>query len=519
VSGIAAGALSGVLVAEAYRLEELIGVGGMGEVYKALHVRTGVLVAVKLLRHDAVGSPEAWERFRRERDLSARLGDHPHLLSILDAGRHGDRAYLVMPLVEGTSLARLVEERGALPPDQASDYIRQAALGLQHAHEAGLVHRDIKPANLLLALPEGRVRVADWGLVRAAQVEAITVPGLPLGTPEFMAPEQALAAHAVDIRADVYGLGATLYCLLTARAPRREFARWVSMGLPPLPPGFAAVLKRMTAHHPGGRYPNPARVAQALAPFAARHGAPPSGTDPAGPGDRGGSPQNRAGAVRGPLVYLYRRLWVGTAVPFLNALSRRIGMLQPSLWRQKAASWVPAWSGVGVQTWSALVLAATAAVILLFLVLGLVRAGARASAGAPPPVAKATQAVREVPVARTEGSRPSPSDPRVDVYLFEHKHYVYELPAPGFAASQLHVEVHCDPSTGEPKLHIIGSRTPADPDEDKSFLRGENPEQPDFHLEIPLPAHLAAVEPECLYRHGILTIRFPLPAPKFYQVH
>src|SRR5262249_19507982 len=126
--------------------------------------------------------------------------------------------------VEGTDLSRLVKERGPLRVEQASDFVRQAALGLQHAFERGMVHRDVKPSNLMLT-PSGQVKVLDLGLARLAKASdetdsgTVTELGAMMGTPDFMAPEQTLDAHEVDIRADIYSLGCTLYFLLTGQAP------------------------------------------------------------------------------------------------------------------------------------------------------------------------------------------------------------------------------------------------------------------------------------------------------------
>src|SRR4029077_15255426 len=161
---------------------------------------------------------------------------HPHIVRALDADRAGDLRLLVMEFVEGETLSQVLERKGPLPVREACDYVRQAALGLQHAHEQGMVHRDIKPHNLMRT-HDGRVKVLDFGLARfaseadlgppadpsgstpgpaeGASVEGpATAPGTTLGTPDFMAPEQADDARAAGVRADVYSLGCTLYFLL-----------------------------------------------------------------------------------------------------------------------------------------------------------------------------------------------------------------------------------------------------------------------------------------------------------------
>jgi serine/threonine protein kinase len=219
-----------------------------------------------------------------------------------------------MEFVEGTSLARLVAEGGPLPVAVACDYTRQAALGLQHAFEQGMVHRDVKPPNLMLT-PGGQVKILDFGLARfvsesappagAALPEAavVTPPpeavatasgvtddpaggpltrvGTVMGSPDYMAPEQLADPHGADIRADVYSPGCTLYHLLAGRPPfegtvaqklraqEREQPRPIAQVRPDVPAGLAAVLDRLLAKDPARRYQTPAEVAQALAPFAA----------------------------------------------------------------------------------------------------------------------------------------------------------------------------------------------------------------------------------------------------------
>ena len=182
-------------------------------------------VALKLLHQELLTDSEAVARFCREIQVLSRL-DHPNVVHAFDAGSAGSSYFLAMEYVEGTDLARLVKQCGPLPVMQACAYVRQAALGLQHAHERGLVHRDIKPHNLILSLREGRIKVADLGLARlprAANEEATAaltggqqggsltpVGAVMMGTLDYLAPEQALDFHKADIRADIYSLGCTL---------------------------------------------------------------------------------------------------------------------------------------------------------------------------------------------------------------------------------------------------------------------------------------------------------------------
>src|SRR5262249_17860376 len=190
----------------------------------------------------------------------------------------------VMEFVEGTDLAKLVKQQGPLPVALACDCVRQAALGLQHAHEHGMVHRDIKPQNLMRT-PSDQVKILDFGLaLLASEVgshDAATTFGTALGTADYIAPEQAHDAHTADIRADIYSLGCTLYFLLAGHPPFPDGSLMQKLTAhaqhsptplatirPDLPHGLARVLDRMMAKDPALRYQTPAEVAQALTPFA-----------------------------------------------------------------------------------------------------------------------------------------------------------------------------------------------------------------------------------------------------------
>jgi WD40 repeat protein len=266
-----------------YRVAGLLGAGGMGAVYKAEHLVMERAVALKVISRSLIARPAVVERFRREVRAAARLS-HPNIVAAYDADQAGDTHFLVMEYVEGTTLARLVQEQGPLPVALACEYARQAALGLQHASEHGMVHRDVKPQNLMLTL-QGQVKILDFGLARLASelapAEAVTASGLMLGTADYIAPEQADDPHKADIRADIYSLGCTLYFLLTGQPPFPEGTlmqkllahgkrtpRLISSFRNDLRPGLDRVLDRMTAKEPARRYQTPAEVAQALAPFA-----------------------------------------------------------------------------------------------------------------------------------------------------------------------------------------------------------------------------------------------------------
>ncbi|MCC6419073.1 MAG: protein kinase [Gemmataceae bacterium] len=274
-----------------YQLLHPVGRGGMGVVYKALHPFLKREVVLKVLPPERLRKPQAVARFRREMEAVGKL-QHPNIVQATDAGESDGQHFLVMEHVEGCDLARLVRKRGPLPVADACEAIRQAALGLQHAHEHGLVHRDIKPSNLLVT-PAGQVKVLDLGLalLRGEMAEGeLTEVGQIMGTLDYMAPEQAFDAHCVDGRADVYSLGCTLFFLLAGRPPydgseyRQALKKMLAHAggpipaLPPLrpdaPAGLEAVLQRLLAKKPADRFATPADVATALAPFCAGHDLP-----------------------------------------------------------------------------------------------------------------------------------------------------------------------------------------------------------------------------------------------------
>ena len=278
-------------VADKYKVLDLLGEGGMGRVYLCEQLLLERLVAVKQLQTGADTIPGATERFLREAVAVAAL-DHPNICRIYDADRTADGLYLVGEYIDGANLHQVVARAGPLPPGRAANYVRQAALGLQHAHERGLVHRDIKPGNLMVDRTGG-VKVLDMGLARffdARRNQDLTGrfdSRNVLGTAEFIAPEQAMNSSAVDIRADIYSLGCTLYFLLLGRFPydtgtpmeklkkhqTEPFDR-VDSQRPDVPAGLLRVLDVMVAKSPAERYPDPAAAAAALDPWAAPSSAP-----------------------------------------------------------------------------------------------------------------------------------------------------------------------------------------------------------------------------------------------------
>ena len=310
----------------------------MGQVFKARNWKLGRIVAIKLIRKERLVGGDVVRRFHREIRAVAAL-DHPNVIRAYDADEADGVHFLVMEYAEGKDLARLVKEQGPLPVARACDCARQAALGLQHAYERGLVHRDVKPQNLLLT-PSGVVKVLDLGLARLGHDDAdeevtslVTREGTFMGTPDYTAPEQTLNAHGVDIRADLYSLGCTLYFLLTGRPPfaggslGEKIAKHQSLApepverlRPEVPPALAAVVRRLLAKRPEDRFQTPAEAAAALAGCLAEPGAaatvaegPPPGVLASGAAEETSSGWSELGAEprsggrrlrRGPRLWL-----------------------------------------------------------------------------------------------------------------------------------------------------------------------------------------------------------------------
>ena len=203
----------------------------MGDVYKATHRMMDRTVALKIIKRELMQNSQAVDRFHREVKAAAKLS-HPNIVTSHDAEQAGDVHFLVMEYVDGVNLSQIVKDQGALAVAEACDYIRQVSIGLQHAHERGMVHRDIKPHNLMVT-KDGTVKVLDFGLASLAPETVfgpetnegcgdLTAAGAIMGTPDFISPEQADDARTADIRSDIYSLGATLYFLLSGQAPFSE---------------------------------------------------------------------------------------------------------------------------------------------------------------------------------------------------------------------------------------------------------------------------------------------------------
>lgn len=271
-----------------------LGEGGMGQVYKARHRLMDQVVALKLIHSNNLNRTDALDRFHREIRALSKL-THPNIVRAQYADVVDGKHFLVMEYVPGPNLAEVIRDRGPLPINEACSYIRQAALGLHHAHLQGLVHRDIKPSNLLVA-PGGLVKILDLGLalIREGPAEAteeLTATGQVFGTYDYMAPEQWDDSHTVDIRADLYSLGCTLYFLLTGRAPfsgpefdtaLRKMKAHTQKPIPSMrsvrlevPELLDELVMKLLAKNPDDRLKDPAQVAAALQPFTEGFAGPP----------------------------------------------------------------------------------------------------------------------------------------------------------------------------------------------------------------------------------------------------
>ena len=307
-----------------YKVLERLGFGGNGTVYLCEHLVVKRRVAVKVLPLAKAANPSALGRFYREARASGVL-DHPNLVKAHDIDEENGLHFLVMEYVDGTNLQDLVVKAGRLTVARSAHYIKQAAQGLQSAHEAGLVHRDIKPSNILLNR-DGVVKVLDLGLARFFndETDLLTLKyddNAVLGTADYVAPEQAMDSHSADIRADIYSLGCTFYYLLSGRPPfptgkaaqkliqhQTEMPKPIRELRPDVPAALAAVFEKMLAKEPARRYQTPGEVVAALAPWTDTPIPPPSDAEmpqlsPAARGENSDSdadPQALGSSARSP---------------------------------------------------------------------------------------------------------------------------------------------------------------------------------------------------------------------------
>jgi serine/threonine-protein kinase len=305
------------LVFGPYRLVEPLGEGGMGMVFKARHPRLDRLVALKFILPDhQEARSKVISRFHREARAIAQL-QHPNVVTLYDADEIDGTPYIAMEYIDGVSLWDMVRRHGALGINQSSEYMRQAALGLQHAFECGLVHRDIKPSNIMVVQKKNSsqialrrptlvtvrdrergldsvissrsdlIKILDMGLAllkdslkdtRRQNETSLTEMGAAIGTPDFVSPEQARDARTVDIRADLYSLGCTFYYILSGHVPfpggsriekilqhQLDVPMSISVLRPHIPSRIAGIVEKLMAKNPDERYRSPQELADALA--------------------------------------------------------------------------------------------------------------------------------------------------------------------------------------------------------------------------------------------------------------
>jgi serine/threonine-protein kinase len=275
------------LVLGPFRVMDKLGEGGVSQVFKAWDTRRKCVAAVKTIRSEHMANAEAVGRLQREMRVIAQLS-HPNVVKAFDVDLVNERHYFAMEYVEGTDLGKMLKLSGPLPVRQACDFIRQAALGLQHAHELGLVHRDIKPGNLLVTGGGASVKILDMGMARLQlsikpeeePTDQLTVEGVLIGTADYLSPEQAKNPRTVDIRADIYSLGCTFFHVLTGEPPfpgktvlekiyKHQTAEpdWNALLEVTQQPALVEIIKKMMAKKAVARYTTPGEVAAALAPF------------------------------------------------------------------------------------------------------------------------------------------------------------------------------------------------------------------------------------------------------------
>jgi predicted Ser/Thr protein kinase len=307
----------------AYRVESLIGAGGMGVVYRAFDEALERPVALKTLLPALAADAEFVARFKREAQSAAAL-NHPNITQIYAIGQEGTVPFFAMEMIHGRSLEAIAKERGAIEAMEAAGYILQAAYGLRHAAQKKLIHRDVKPSNLMLA-DDGVVKITDFGLAKAARSETqLTATGEILGSPGYISPEQAQGG-ALDVRSDIYSLGATFYHLVTGKLPF-EAATPVAMIIkhmneplrsprvvnPAIPYPIAAAIQKMMAKRPNERFQDYDALIRelerslAVGRPAAGQAAAAAGAAPAGPAAAGAAAwsgmtgmEGRGGRLRG----------------------------------------------------------------------------------------------------------------------------------------------------------------------------------------------------------------------------
>lgn len=282
---VLSGFTAGAFFAERYRLEELLGAGAMGKVFRATDTAIDAPVAVKVLHPDKARKPHVLARFRREAEILRGLG-HPGIVRVLESGRASDGTdFLAMELLEGRTLRDRIRRGGPLSPEQFLPILVAICDALGAAHQQGVIHRDLKPDNVFLVDAGGRARVkiVDFGLSRLSNSEPITRTGVIIGTPRYMAPEQIRSAKDADARTDIYACGVLAHEALTGSSPfpaedPRQLLGCILEGRvreletlrPDLPPRLGAVIRRAMATSPRSRYATIGAFAEAFADVLGR---------------------------------------------------------------------------------------------------------------------------------------------------------------------------------------------------------------------------------------------------------
>jgi serine/threonine protein kinase len=289
-SGAPGAELTGQLLGKRYRIERVVGIGGMGSVYSATDLNTTAKVAVKVLKPEAAGQYETVERFFREARAAVAI-DSAHVVKVLDVGetRRNGLPYMVMEYLEGEDLGAVIQRRRKLPIDEVADFVIQACIGLSKAHSLGIVHRDIKPSNLWIAKGTGGVallKILDFGISKtdagSGVDERLTATTSVFGSPSYMSPEQVRSAKNVDLRTDIWGLGTVLYeCLTGGRLPFEGdnagavFAAIIAdppqsirLFRPDVPEAFEAIVLAALQKPRDARIGSASELAHRLAPFA-----------------------------------------------------------------------------------------------------------------------------------------------------------------------------------------------------------------------------------------------------------
>ncbi len=319
-----------------YRLIKILGKGAMGVVYKAQDVDLDRMAALKVLSAHNSASSTFIKRFQREVSAAGKL-NHPNIVIAYGAGQDMGMPWLAMELIKGSTLAAVLKARPTFSEQEAFYLVKQAALGLQHAHQNGLVHRDVKPANMMVT-SEGTLKLMDLGLAKSiAEDEQLTKTGLALGTPHYIAPEQAMGKKDIDQRSDIYSLGIVLYQLITGKVP---FSSGSNMAIlrqhvserprpakelaPSLSNGAAALLEKMIEKRPEDRPQSCQEVVAAIERLSARPAPATSGSPPpAGAAKRVGAvkkaaarPKKKGPRVRAPRSSSGCMIWIVVGLLF-----------------------------------------------------------------------------------------------------------------------------------------------------------------------------------------------------------